>query len=279
MSLRPGYDDDLRLAHVIADQVDSLTMSRFKALDLRVETKPDPPPCPTPTGRAEEIDPLASSPGPDRATRCTARRCADTGHGPRQWVVDPIDGTKNFVRGVPVWATLIALLDGGQAGARRGQRPGARPALVGGAGVRRVERASRSPPATRLHVSDVGRLEDASLSYSSLQRLGGARAASSTFLGLTRSRVAHPGVRRLLVARPGRRGRRRPLRASRSSRCTTWRRSCRSSPRPAGRFTSSGRARAVRRVGAGVERPAARGGAARSLDPLVEDRGRRGRAA
>src|SRR6185436_19437740 len=40
MSIRPGYDDDLRLAHVIADQVDSITMARFKALDLRVETKP-----------------------------------------------------------------------------------------------------------------------------------------------------------------------------------------------------------------------------------------------
>ena len=41
MSLRPGYDDDLRLAHVIADQVDGMTMSRFKSQDLRVETKPD----------------------------------------------------------------------------------------------------------------------------------------------------------------------------------------------------------------------------------------------
>ena len=42
----------------------------------------------------------------------TGEEFGDTGHGPRRWVLDPIDGTKNFVRGVPVWATLIALMDG-----------------------------------------------------------------------------------------------------------------------------------------------------------------------
>ena len=37
-----------------------------------------------------------------------------SGHGSRRWIIDPIDGTKNFVRGVPVWATLIALVDEGE---------------------------------------------------------------------------------------------------------------------------------------------------------------------
>ena len=73
MSLRPGYDDDLRLAHVIADQVDSLTMARFKALDLRVETKPDLTPV-SDADRRPRRSSAASWPGPARATPCTARR-------------------------------------------------------------------------------------------------------------------------------------------------------------------------------------------------------------
>ena len=113
MSLRPGYDDDLRLAHVIADQVDSLTMSRFKALDLRVETKPDLTPVSDADKTAEEvIRGQLSRARPRDAVH--GEEMGDTGHGPRRWVIDPIDGTKNFVRGVPVWATLIGLLDGDQ---------------------------------------------------------------------------------------------------------------------------------------------------------------------
>ena len=55
MTLRTGYDDDLRLAHVMADQVDSVTMSRFKAQDLRVDTKPDLTPVSDADRTAEEI--------------------------------------------------------------------------------------------------------------------------------------------------------------------------------------------------------------------------------
>ena len=60
------------------------------------------------------------------------------GDGPRRWVVDPIDGTKNFVRGVPVWATLVALQVEGSVDVGRGQRACARPPLVGGPRGRRV---------------------------------------------------------------------------------------------------------------------------------------------
>ncbi len=41
--------------------------------------------------------------------RCWARRWGDAGASTRRWVLDPIDGTANFVRGIPVWATLIGL--------------------------------------------------------------------------------------------------------------------------------------------------------------------------
>ncbi len=105
--------DDLTLALELADQADALTMERFGALDLRVETKPDL----TPVTDADR--------GAEEALRASlaAARPGDTVFGEefggtttltgRQWVIDPIDGTKNFVRGVPVWCTLIALLDDG----------------------------------------------------------------------------------------------------------------------------------------------------------------------
>ncbi|MBT0995426.1 histidinol-phosphatase [Cellulomonas sp. DKR-3] len=166
MSLRTGYDDDLRLAHVIADQVDALTMDRFKALDLRVETKPDLTPVSDADRAAEElIRAQLSRARPRDAVH--GEEMADTGHGPRRWVVDPIDGTKNFVRGVPVWATLIALLDGDQVVVGLVSAPalGRRWWAAQGSGAWTGRSLSS---ATQLHVSQVDRLADASFSYSSL---------------------------------------------------------------------------------------------------------------
>ncbi|RYV50171.1 histidinol-phosphatase [Pengzhenrongella frigida] len=183
MTIRSGYDDDLRLAHVIADQVDSVTMARFKALDLRVETKPDLTPVSDADRTAEEVI---------RAQLARARprdavhgeEFADTGRGPRQWVIDPIDGTKNFIRGVPVWATLIALVDAGQPvlGVVSAPALGRRWWAATGSGAW----TGRSlAAATRLHVSGVGDLSDASLSYSSLTGWED-RGRLDSFLDLTR---------------------------------------------------------------------------------------------
>ncbi len=182
--IRSGYDDDLRLAHVIADQVDSLTMARFKALDLRVETKPDTTPVSDADRSAEEMirSQLARTRPRDAVH---GEEMPDTGHGPRRWVVDPIDGTKNFVRGVPVWATLIALLDGGQPvlGVVSAPALGRRWWAATGSGAWTGRSLSS---ATRLHVSGVTDLADASLSYSSL---GGweERGRLEHFLRLTRT--------------------------------------------------------------------------------------------
>ena len=91
---------------------------------------------------------------------------APTGSSPRQWVVDPIDGTHNFVRGVPVWATLISLVDDGVpviglvAAPALGRRWWA--ALGSGAWAGRSLTSAK-----QLHVSQVSRLEDASVSCSS----------------------------------------------------------------------------------------------------------------
>lgn len=183
MSLRPGYDDDLRLAHVIADQVDSLTMSRFKAQDLRVETKPDLTPVSDADKTAEEIvRGQLSRARPRDAVH--GEEMGDTGHGPRRWVIDPIDGTKNFVRGVPVWATLIGLLDGDQVvvGVVSAPALGRRWWAAQGSGAWTGKSLAA---ASQLRVSGVDRLEDASLSYSSL---GGweERGQLDAFLDLTR---------------------------------------------------------------------------------------------
>ena len=180
----PGYDDDLRLAHVIADSVDGVTMSRFKAQDLRVESKPDLTPVSDADRSAEELIRAQL-----RRTRprdaVVGEELEPTGHGPRQWVVDPIDGTKNFVRGVPVWATLIALLDNNRpvVGLVSAPALNRRWWAAFGTGAWSGPRLSS---ATRLQVSGVRDLSQASLSYSSL---GGweERGRLEAFLGLTRT--------------------------------------------------------------------------------------------
>ncbi len=161
-----SYDDDLRLAHVIADQVDGLTMARFTASDLRVETKPDLTPVTDADRAAEEI--VRSQ---LRRTRprdaVMGEEFAPTGHGTRQWIIDPIDGTKNFVRGVPVWATLIALVDDGRpvVGLVSAPALGKRWWAATGTGAWTGRSLSS---ARRLRVSSVAALADASLSYSSV---------------------------------------------------------------------------------------------------------------
>jgi histidinol-phosphatase len=163
--VRP-YDDDLRLAHVLADEADSLTMSRFRALDLHVERKPDLTPVSDADRAAEEtVRAVLRRTRPRDAVH--GEEFADTGHGPRRWVIDPIDGTKNYIRGVPVWATLLALMDGHDVVA----------AVVSAPGLNRRWWASRGAgtwtgrrlaSASRCQVSGVTRLADASLSYSDL---------------------------------------------------------------------------------------------------------------
>ncbi len=104
----PAYDDDLRLAHVLADSADSLTMARFKALDLVVDTKPDL----TPVSDADRTVEQAIRSTLQRARSrdaVTGEEFGETGHGPRRWLLDPIDGTKTFVAGVPLYGVLVGV--------------------------------------------------------------------------------------------------------------------------------------------------------------------------
>ena len=104
--------DDINLALKLADQADAVTLDRFGALDLRIETKPDLTPVTDADQSVERVlrETLAAA-RPDDALLGEEYGGTAVFAG-RQWVIDPIDGTKNFVRGVPVWATLIALMDG-----------------------------------------------------------------------------------------------------------------------------------------------------------------------
>ena len=108
-SAKANLTDDLRLAHLLADNADSITMNRFKARDLHVTSKPDlTPVTDADTAVEETIRRTLGKARPRDAIH--GEEMEDTGWGPRRWVIDPIDGTKNFVRGVPVWATLISLM-------------------------------------------------------------------------------------------------------------------------------------------------------------------------
>jgi histidinol-phosphatase len=98
----------LAFALALSDAADELTMRRFRAHDLVVETKPDRTPV-TEADRAVETmirDRLVEG-RPDDAI--LGEEFGLRGDGRRRWIVDPIDGTKSFVRGVPAWATLVAL--------------------------------------------------------------------------------------------------------------------------------------------------------------------------
>jgi histidinol-phosphatase len=178
-----AYDDDLRLAHVLADTADSVTMSRFRALDLVVETKPDLTPVSDADKRVEEA--IRSTLGRARPRDAVhGEEMPDTGHGPRRWVVDPIDGTKYFVRGVPVWATLIALMDGDTVVSGLVSAPALGRRWWAGSGSGAWTGKSLTS-ASRMTVSKVDSIADASLSYSSLSGwhdLG----REDAFLGLTR---------------------------------------------------------------------------------------------
>jgi histidinol-phosphatase len=180
---RAGHSDDLALALALADTADAVTLPRFRAADLRVERKPDRTPVTdADTACEDRLRSVIADHRPDD-TVLGEERGGELGAG-RVWVLDPIDGTKNFSRGVPVWATLIGLMVDGEV-------------VVGVVSAPLLNRrwwAMRDGGAwtgksllraTQCQVSDVSRIEDASLSYASL---GGwdERGRLDDFLSLSR---------------------------------------------------------------------------------------------
>jgi histidinol-phosphatase len=141
-------------------------MQRFGAADLAVEAKPDLTPVSDADKAAEELlraELARQRPGDG----VIGEEYGDAGSGPRRWVIDPIDGTKNFVRGVPVWATLIGLQEAGKTvvGVVSAPALGRRWWASAGSGA---WTSYRDAAPRRCTVSKVTAIEDASLSYSSL---------------------------------------------------------------------------------------------------------------
>lgn len=178
MSSNPhfSYGEDLTLAHRLADAADAITLKRYQALDLAITTKPDNTPVTDADKSSEEaIRALLHAHRPDDGI--VGEEFGNEGiEKNRYWVIDPIDGTKNFLRGVPTWATLIALIErtpnGGQ---RTVVSVVSAPALfrrwsahIGGGAFVTINRETTK----RIHVSGVSRIEDASISYSDFEGWG-----------------------------------------------------------------------------------------------------------
>ncbi len=155
-------DDDLAFALSLADDADTIAMARFRAADLHVETKPDLTP-------VSEADRLVESTLRGRIARERPGEAVlgeeEGGEDTSGWILDPIDGTRNYTRGIPVWATLIAYAE--------------RIAVVSAPALGRRWWAERGSGAFAdgepIHVSGVGRLEDATVLYG-LERPPPARA-------------------------------------------------------------------------------------------------------
>lgn len=163
---------DLSFAHSIIDRVDACTLPHFQNADFFVDTKPDLTPVTNADREAEDIirAMLARSRSRDGIygeENGFTPGLVTQGQPARRWIVDPIDGTKNFVRGVPVWATLIGLEEDGEMvmGVVSAPSLGRRWWAAKGMGAFTGSRLSNARP---LRVSQVDSLEDCSFSYSSL---------------------------------------------------------------------------------------------------------------
>ena len=148
---------DLELALRLADAADAISMPRFRS-GLAVETKPDLTPV-TEADRAVEAElrRLLAGARPDDAV--LGEEEGESGSGRRRWIVDPVDGTRNYTRGIPVWATLVALEERGVV----------RVGVVSAPALGRRWWAERGGGAfasgERMRVSDVARIEDAVLCF------------------------------------------------------------------------------------------------------------------
>jgi histidinol-phosphatase len=157
--------NDLTMALQLADAADAITMDRFQSTDLVVETKPDMTPVSDADRAAETaIRDLLATHCPNDAIHGEEFGSQD---GHRQWIIDPIDGTKSFVRGVPVWATLIALREGDAITTGVVSAPALGRRWWASINTGAFATApGKSDPRHPLHVSLIANITDASFSFS-----------------------------------------------------------------------------------------------------------------
>jgi histidinol-phosphatase len=157
-----SIDTDLSFALELADAADAITLPRYRAADLVVETKPDLTPV-SEADRAAEKELRARIEASHPRDGVVGEEYGETkGSGDRRWILDPIDGTKSFVRGIPAWGTLIALERDGEIVV----------GVVSAPALRRRWWAARREGAFAdgepIRVSRVGALEDALFCFTSL---------------------------------------------------------------------------------------------------------------
>jgi histidinol-phosphatase len=167
--MRLVFAADLQLALELADTADAITMSRFRAADLVIETKPDM----TPVSEADKATEQAlrerlASLRPLDAIVGEEYGAQDTDPGRparRRWIVDPIDGTKGYVRGMPVWATLLALEQDGELVVGMASAPALGRRWWAARGEGAFTSSAGSSQAQPIGVSGVRALADAQLSF------------------------------------------------------------------------------------------------------------------
>ena len=175
--------NDLETALRLAQKADAISARRFRAADLVVSTKPDMSPV-SDADKAVEQAIRAAIEAERPGDAVLGEEFGTAGDSTRQWIIDPIDGTKNYVRGVPVWATLIALavdqvpVVGVVSAPALGKRWWAATGLGAwtsdrmpvAAGTSEAVSESAASAPRRLRVSGVNALADASSSCSGLTR-------------------------------------------------------------------------------------------------------------
>ena len=168
-----SLQSDLSFARELADMADAISMDRFRSTDLVVTTKPDMTPV-SDADRAVETALRAAIADSRAGDSVRGEEFGTEGDSRRQWIIDPIDGTKNYVRGVPIWATLISLtidtvpVVGVVSAPALGTRWWG--ATGQGAFVNEQLGSTHSDQARRIRVSRVSELADASISLSGLTR-------------------------------------------------------------------------------------------------------------
>lgn len=102
-----AYEKELKQAFKLADTADAISMKYYRSRDLIVETKPDD--SPVTQGDKEVEKALSKIVAEEYGDSYVGEEGANSKSGDRRWLVDPIDGTKNFMRGFPIWGSLISL--------------------------------------------------------------------------------------------------------------------------------------------------------------------------
>ena len=166
-SAEPTISDDLSLALTLAAEADLISLDRYRAQDLGVQLKADKSIVTDADTRVERVlrDHLAEARPTDAVL---GEEFGSVGDSRRQWIIDPIDGTSNFARGVPIWGALIALAIDGVPVVGVVSAPALGRRWWGATGHGAWLEVHGEEP-RRIRVSAVDRLEDATLSYNNLQ--------------------------------------------------------------------------------------------------------------